>query len=172
MDAVQGKLLFRIRALLAFFIFALVISGVTAFPLTWELSLLTAWFGDSTYFGNIFPALAKWLEKVKLGLEHNDTYYPFIAYGTDWLAFAHLMIAIAYIGPMIDPVKNRWVVTWGMICCVCVIPLAFLCGMAVRGIPWGWCLVDCSFGVFGIIPLWFIRKWTNALEKIRQSAQN
>jgi len=34
-----------IRLLLGLFIVALVASGLTAFPLRWELRLLTAWFG-------------------------------------------------------------------------------------------------------------------------------
>lgn len=165
MSPESQKILFRIRAMLVFFIFALVISGVTAFPLTWELSLLTAWLGEGTMLGDAFPALAGWLERVFEGLKYNDANYPFIAYGTDWLAFAHIMIAVAFIGPILDPVKNHWVVTWGMICCVCVIPLAFLFGMGIRGIPWGWCLVDCSFGVFGILPLLLVRKWTGELAR-------
>jgi hypothetical protein len=68
------------------------------------------------------------------------------------LAFAHLTIAVAFIGPIRDPVKNVWVIQFGMIACVMVIPLAVICG-ALRGIPWYWRLIDCSFGVFGLIPL-------------------
>ena len=30
-----------------------------------------------------------------------------IAYGTDWLAFAHITIAVAFLGPLKDPVRNR-----------------------------------------------------------------
>jgi hypothetical protein len=29
----------------------------------------------------------------------------------------------------------------------------------VRGIPFGWRLVDGSFGVFGFIPLWLCRRY-------------
>ncbi|SCF41963.1 hypothetical protein [Micromonospora mirobrigensis] len=31
-------------------------------------------------------------------------------YGTDWLAFAHLVLAVAFWGPLRDPVRNVWVV--------------------------------------------------------------
>ena len=75
-----------------------------------------------------------------------------MAYGTDWLAFAHLVIAVAFIGPLLDPVRNRWVITFGMIACVMVLPLALICG-PIRGIPLYWQLIECSLGVFGIIPL-------------------
>lgn len=80
-----------------------------------------------------------------------------MAYGTDWLAFAHLVIAVAFIGPYRDPVRNSWVVTFGIIACIGIIPLALIAG-AVRGIPLYWRLIDCSFGVFGAIPLWLVRR--------------
>lgn len=40
------------------------------------------------------------------------------------------MIAIAFIGPLRDPVRNIWIIQWGMIACVLVIPLALLAGAA------------------------------------------
>ena len=91
------------------------------------------------------------------GLEASGRDYPFLAYGTDWLAFAHLVIAIAFLGPIKDPVKNIWVVEFGMIACVLVIPLAIVCGQ-IRGIPWWWRLIDCTFGVFGLVPLALARQ--------------
>jgi hypothetical protein len=89
-----------------------------------------------------------------------------MAYGTDWLAFGHFVIAIAFIGALRDPVRNRWLFLFGMISCVLVIPYAIICG-AVRGIPFYWRLIDCSFGVVGVFPLWFCWKCTGELEKIR-----
>lgn len=163
----EHALLFRIRAMILFFMFALIASGLTAFPLTWEVGLMISWFGEGTPVGNAMPALAQWLTLIHEGLLHNDQHYPFIAYGTDWLAFAHLMIALAFLGPLRNPIQNQWVIDWGMICCACVIPLAFFCGMALRNVPWGWCLVDCSFGVFGIIPLLFIRRWIGILQRMQ-----
>jgi hypothetical protein len=97
-------------------------------------------------------------------LESAGRSYPFLAYGTDWLAFAHLMIAIAFIGPLKDPIKNIWVVEFGMIACASVIPLALICGF-IRGIPFAWQLLDCSFGVFGFIPLAIIRILTLGIRR-------
>jgi hypothetical protein len=145
------------RLLLGFFVVALVLSGLTAFPLVWEVRLLTAWFGEGTAVGAAMPGLAEWLERVRQGLEVTGRDYPFLAYGTDWLAFAHLVIAVAFIGPLRDPVRNLWVVEFGMIACVMVVPLALICG-PIRGIPLGWRLIDCSFGVFGLIPLAIVWK--------------
>jgi len=46
-----------------------------------------------------------------------------------------------------------------------VIPYALVFG-GLRGIPLWWRLIDCSFGLFGFIPLWFCRKWTSELEQL------
>ena len=34
--------------------------------------------------------------------------YPLLAYGTDWLAFSHLVLAVVFLGAWRDPVRNRW----------------------------------------------------------------
>jgi hypothetical protein len=56
-----------------------------------------------------------------------------------------------------DPVRNIWVVHFGMIACVAVVPLALIAG-PIRGIPWGWQIIDMSFGVFGLVPLFFAER--------------
>lgn len=151
-----GDLLRRIRLLLWIFIAGLCLSGATALPLETELRFLAQWIsGDS--------GLARWLARVRDGLVETNAKYPFLAYGTDWLAFAHFVIAILFIGPLRDPVKNVWVIQFGMIACVLVIPFALVMG-SWRGIPVGWRLLDCSFGVFGMVPLWFCRRWVRCLE--------
>ena len=74
-------------------------------------------------------------------------------YGYDWLAFAHFVLAILFIGPYRDPVRNIWVIQFGMIACALVIPFAFIAGF-YRGIPVGWSVIDCMFGVIGF---WLLR---------------
>ena len=154
-------LIVRYRVLLCGFIVGLVLSGSTAFPLIAELKWL------STVLANAplqLPALNEWIFRVRDALVDTDAKYPFLAYGYDWLAFAHLMIAVAFIGPLRDPVRNRWLLEWAMICCVCVLPLAFVMG-PIRGIPLGWTLVDCAFGVVAFPPLWLCWKWSKQLEQ-------
>ena len=136
-----------IRRWIIFFIVALALSGLTAFALETELKLvLEAWSGHHS--GDLYD----WVQKVYTALRDMNSRYPFLAYGYDWLAFAHLVIAIVFIGPLRDPVRNKWVIEFGMVACVLVFPLAFIAG-AVRGIPVYWRLIDCSFGVIGLIPL-------------------
>ena len=158
----------RIRILLWIFIIGLVVSGTTAIPLETELTLLAQLAGVD---GNAeHGGFVGWLLKVRDALVATNTKYPFIAYGTDWLAFAHFVIAIAFIGPLRNPVKNVWVVEFGMIACVLVIPFALVMG-GVRGIPFGWRLIDCSFGIFGIIPLWFCRRLINQLAQMNTNPE-
>lgn len=145
--------LVRIRLWLVLFIIGLILSGVTAFPLESETRLLVRLLhADWSPVPEHLPVLVDWLDRVHNGIVATNRDYPFIAYGTDWLAFAHLVIAVAFWGPLKDPVGNVWVVQFGMIACVAVVPLALIAG-PVRGIPWWWQLIDMSFGVVGIIPL-------------------
>lgn len=145
--------LLRFRAVMFFFIAGLVISGVTAFPLLHELRILAHWLGAGTAQSpEGCSGLTFWIVTVRCGLEHTYADHPWLAYGTDWLAFAHIVIAFFFIGPMIDPLTSRWTLRAGILACASVIPLAMICGH-LRGIPFYWRLLDCSFGVFGVIPL-------------------
>jgi len=150
----------RIKLLTWVFIIGLVLSGATAIPLRTELDFAAGML-DGTSF---LPGVAHWILKVREGVRNTGLLYPFMAYGTDWLAFGHFVIAVAFIGPLRDPVRNRWVYLFGMIACGMVIPYALVFG-GLRGIPIYWRLMDCSFGVFGFIPLWFCWRWTGELEK-------
>jgi hypothetical protein len=154
----------RVRVLLLLFIAGLVVSGVTAFPLVTELRWLTGVLGagPDTRPDDVTGVL-RWLVTVRDALIETNARYPFLAYGTDWLAFAHLVIAVAFWGPLSDPVRNRWVVTFGLIACAGVIPLALIAG-AVREIPFYWRLIDCSFGVGGAILLWPCARAIDELE--------
>ena len=159
-------LLKRIRWMTGFFIFGLAISGVTAIPLVSELNLSVQVFepGQAPSSG-----LMQWLLLVRDALAQTQLQHPFLFYGTDWLAFGHFVIAIVFIGALRDPVRNRWLFDFGLIACGLVIPFALICG-AVRGIPFWWRFIDCSFGVFGFIPLWFCRQWAIELENLLVSA--
>ncbi len=142
---IEGTHLRRnIRTVLIIFIVGLVLSGITAFPLETELQIAHDVISKNTTRND----LTNWIEQVYAGVRETNQKYPFIAYGTDWLAFAHLVIAIAFIGPLRDPVRNKWVIQFGIIACLAVFPLALIQG-ALRGIPWFWQMIDCSFGLAG-----------------------
>ncbi len=155
------KLVKQIRVFTIIFIVALLISGVTAFPVNTELQ----WIINIKLFpGNSF--MEKWLEKVLTGVKDTQEKYPFIFYGFDWLAFAHLVIALLFIGVYKHPVRNRWIIQWAMISCVWVLPLAFIAG-TVRGIPLLHILIDCSFGVLGLIPLRIIQVKIKKVQELK-----
>ena len=136
--------------------FGLFVSGVTAFPLlpeiNWVSDLLTGGSGDldpARYSG-----LTAWILTVREGLDTTYARYPWIGYGTDWLAFAHLMIMLYYLLPYRDPVRYSGVMWVGIWSSLGIFPLAFICG-AIREIPLFWRFVDSAFGVFCIPPLWY-----------------
>ena len=147
----------RIRLLLIFFILALSAAGLTAIPLRWELGLLNQWFGINSFLSQMLPSMAEWISRVNDSVQNGYGQYPLLAYGTDWLAFAHIVIAVAFIGPLRNPVKNIWIIEFGMMACMLIIPWALIFGV-VRDIPPFWTLIDISFGVLGIIPLWLVRR--------------
>ena len=149
-----------VKALIIFFMVALVLSGITAFPIETELRWLVQMLTQNNNW------LSSWLRLVYTGLKVTNEQYPFISYGSDWLAFAHLVIAVAFIGPLKDPVKNIWVIEFGMIACIMIFPLALIAG-EIRGIPLGWRLVDCAFGALGLIPLAICRHRIKQLEQLK-----
>ena len=156
----------RIRILLILFVAGLVLSGLTAFPLDTELRILCSFLHiDPSASPENYVGGRHWIATVAAALRETGAKYPFLAYGTDWLAFAHLVIAVAFIGPLRDPVRNVWVVNFGIIACVAVFPLALIAG-AIRQIPFYWRLIDCSFGVLGVVPLLLARRYIRGLETI------
>ena len=153
-----------IRRWMVFFIAALVLSGVTAFAIESEL----AWLTQVLPYRN--GLLYHWLRSVYTAVKSTNEQYPFISYGSDWLAFAHLMIALAFIGPLRDPVRNKWIIRFGQIACIAIFPLAFIAGH-VRQIPLFWQLIDCSFGIIGFIPLAICYHKINQLERLTLKSQ-
>jgi len=142
----EQKLRLHAKICICIIIAGLAISGLTAFPLETEMAYLVKHV-------EILPiSLQLWLRTVYQAIKATNLRYPFLSYGTDWLAFAHLMLAVLFIGPLKDPVKNKWVIDFGMISCIAIIPLALIAGN-IRQIPVFWQMIDCSFGILGIIPL-------------------
>jgi hypothetical protein len=153
----HASLLRSIRIWLAIVILGLFLSGVTAFPLQHELDLVIR-IAAHFHLAEHAPALSDWLLRVDQALADTNARYPFLAYGTDWLAFAHIVLAILFIGPYLDPIRNKWVIIFGVICSVGVFFLALIAG-PIRGIPPYWRLIDCSFGVVcGAISLLVLEK--------------
>jgi hypothetical protein len=151
------------RISLSLFMTGVIVSGLTAFPLLGELSLLCRWLGiDDPAAYQTLSGLRRWIAFLSFGLQKTYAAFPFIGYGTDWLALGHVIIALFFIGPFRDPVRNAWVLRVGLVACVAVVPLALICG-AIRGIPFAWRLLDCSFGLVGAIPLFYCLRLTKKI---------
>lgn len=153
------QILRRIRNLLALFMVLLVLSGLTAFPLETELAFVNGM--------DFLPeSITHWISLVYAGLQETNAKFPFLAYGTDWLAFAHLAIAVFFIAPLQDPVKNIAVIKAAMLISLGIFPLAFIAGN-IRGIPFYWQLIDCSFGAFSFLLLWYCYRLIKKLEPLQ-----
>jgi len=149
-----------VRRWMIFFMISLFVSGLTAMPAETELEFLSRCFSPDT-------ALGAWIDWVYVGVKATNEQYPFISYGYDWLAFAHYVLAILFIGPYKNPVRNKWVIEFGIIACIAVIPFALIAGQ-FRGIPLNWRLIDCSFGIAGLATLLVVYQKIIAIEKIEE----
>ena len=167
----RAQILRRIKTLTWIFIIGLVVSGATAIPLSSEINTMVNLLGFRKGDPSELSGTREWILKVQGALNNVNDRFPFLFYGTDWLAFGHFVIAIAFIGALRDPVRNRWLFTFGLIACGLVIPFAFVFG-AIRGIPFWWRLIDCSFGIVGAIPLGFCAKWARTLEALQQRPES
>ncbi|MGN6638395.1 MAG: hypothetical protein ACTHJ8_05750 [Mucilaginibacter sp.] len=151
----------RIKICLWIVITGLALSGITAFPLEHELAFINEHLSANSSMG-------KWIAQIFHAVKTTNIQFPWLSYGTDWLAFAHLVIAVVFIGPLRNPVRNIWVIQFGMIACIAIFPLTFIAGN-IRSIPFFWQLIDCSFGVVGFIPLYLSYKYARLLEKSQSS---
>jgi len=145
-----------VRNWLKVFIAALFISGLTAIPVEQELSYIIDHFPSE-------GSIKGFLDEVLIGIRHTSKEYPFLFYSYDWLAFAHFVLAILFFGPLRDPVKNKWVIEFGVIACILIIPFAMIAGH-FRSMPFWWRLIDCSFGIIGLLPLAICLKNIKRLE--------
>lgn len=145
----------KIRVFLTLFIVLLLLSGITAFPLRTEMIFLMEhkhWF--PTF---IIP----WIDNINRAVLQTP---DLVLYGTDWLAFGHIIISLFFVPVLINPVKYKINLVIGMLACLAVFPLAFICG-PIRGIPFFHQLIDCSFGLGGLMLLYFIYRNVEILEK-------
>lgn len=150
----------RVRIALSVVVIGLIGSGLTTFPLLWEAELLNSWFGKATIFYDYLPAVSGFISHIHEGVIHTDQYYPFIFYGLDWLGFAHIAIALCFIGPLRDPVRNQWVIEWGILICLLAVPAIFYFGIS-HNMPFFWNFIDGIFPLLALIPLtiaWYLTK--------------
>jgi hypothetical protein len=167
-DIEARKIKKKIRVLLIVFVLGLVFGCQIVLFVAPELAWLNNTLGPGTRMGQYFPNLSAWINHLYEGITETYSKYPFIAYCMDWLAFAQLAFIIFFIGALIDPVRNIWIIKSGMVICVLHILLAFGSGN-FRGVPLFWQLLDSSFGFIGLIVLYIAYKNVKILEKIQKT---
>ncbi len=156
------KRLTRAKWMLAIVAFGLFVSGVTVWPALWELkTAVNIVWGQAEPTGTIHRFVLTSIA----ALESIEANYPFVLYAHDWLAFAHIMLAVLFAGAIRDPVRNIWVVQCGLIMCASVPVLAAIC-IPLRGLPLVWFWIDAAFAPAAALPLWI------ALRDIRRAEAN
>jgi hypothetical protein len=140
----------RAKLMIGIVVFGLLVSAVTIWPAIPELKMAVriAW-GDAEPTGVLHSFVVRTIE----GLEAMEADYPFILYAHDWLAFAHIVLAILFAGAIKDPIRNVWIVQCGLIMCALIPVLAGIC-VPIRGIPWVWFWIDFAFAPGAALPLW------------------
>lgn len=143
----------------------LVLSGLTAIPLRLEVDAGAALLGEDFRAGGLIPdGPSAWLRTIRAAVVDSDERAPLLLYGTDWLAFGHLIIALAFVGAWRDPVGNRWLYQFGMAACA-LVPLWALVFGELRGIPLWWRAIDSMFGIVGFLPAWLCHRSTGEIER-------
>ena len=156
----ERRLRNQIKLVIVITIIGLLLNGFSAVPLRTEMRLLLSGSDSFPQF------LQDWWLYVNQGVLETSDKYNFMRYGFDWLGFAHLLIAIAFIGPLRDPVKNQWVVQWGMIAAALSIAMAF--GWErMRNIPVWWSFIDAGISYAAFVLLWICNRWIQQLKMMR-----
>lgn len=143
--------------------FGLFVSGVTVWPAVPELNLglrilEVLGFADSELF--------RFTTQIRDSLIAIEDQHPSILYGYDWLAFAHIVLAILFAGTARDPVRNRWTIECGLIMCALIPILAGIC-IPIRQIPGYWFLIDFAFAPAAAVPLVIALRDVRQIERSR-----
>lgn len=151
----------RAKWMLGIVAVGLFLSGVTIWPALPELKAgVDILWGTEAATG----VLHQFVLSVIAALEKIQAGYPFMLYGYDWLAFAHIVLAILFAGAIRDPVRNKWIVQCGLIMCALIPVLAGVC-IPLRGLPLRWFWIDSAFALCASIPLWLALRDIRRAEK-------
>lgn len=164
----------RIRWMLCVVVLGLVFSGLTTFPLMWEVNILNNWLGDPSDLSTI-PEVSGFISHIYEGVNLVHQQYPFFLYGLDWLGFAHIAIALAFLGPIRQPLEHYWVVEWAILVCLICVPAILFFGY-IREMPLFWSLIDSVFPLIALVPLCIafkdIRSLRNQLCQLSSGAKS
>jgi hypothetical protein len=163
-EAGERAVLRRVRVMLGIVAAGLFVSGMTCYFLPWELrTVIDAVWGRGEGARTWMPQMHAFILKMEQAVLLVRRDYPELFLGTDYLGFAHVLLAILFFGAMRDPARNIWVIQFGLIASVLVIPAAFFFG-SLRGAPFLHYLVDSSFGTGAVIFLYAAYRGARSLE--------
>ena len=151
----------RARIMILIVALGLFFSGITVWPMKWELKTFV-----EIVWGNNEPKniIHSFMLQVINGIDAVEILYPFMLYGYDWLAYAHIMLAVLFAGAIRDPVRNKWIVQCGLVMCA-IIPVLAGIFIPLRGLPLYWIFIDSAFAPGAALPLWIALRDILKVEK-------
>ena len=152
----------RAKVMLGIVVFGLLVSAITIWPVEAELKTLVGILWGQSEPTGVFH---KFILQVIDALESIEANYSFMLYGYDWLAYAHIVLAILFAGAIRDPVRNVWIVQCGLIMCALIPVLAGIC-IPIRGLPLRWFWLDFAFAHGAGLPLWIALRDIRRAEKL------
>ena len=165
----SSGLLTRIRLCLALVIAGLLLSGAAAFSPIRETRWILGSLSRTVHFGVGTP-LFEWLIRTRQALIATSVTAPFLAYQTDREGLGRLLLALLFLGPYRDPLRNRWVINFGLLTCAALVGFAFVAG-PIRQIPVLWQCVDALFALLCALPLLLCRHYLQLLEHIASTTR-
>jgi len=130
-----------------------------------ELAWLNSILGPGTRTEQIWPEMSAWVNHLHQGITTTYAEYPFIAYCMDWLVLAQAGFIILFIGAIIDPLRNIWIIRSGMVICLLHVVTAVASG-GLHGVPVFWQILDASFGVVGLVVLYAAYRYVGYLKTV------
>ncbi len=165
----SAGLLTRIRLCLALLMAGLLFSSLPGFfPLNgtkWILGLLarTSHFGDGT-------PLFTWFLGTRQALMATSLTARFLFYATNRDGLSRILFALLFLGPYRDPVRNRWVINFGLLSCAALVLFAFVAG-EIQGMPFLWRCADAAFALLCALPLLLCKHYIHLFEHITVSTR-
>ena len=165
----SSGLLTRIRLCLGILIAILLVNGITGFSLIRGSEACLNILARTAHLSAGSP-LFDWLSQVHHALVVSAGSTPFLAYSTDSLALAYILFALLFLGPYRDPVRNQWVINFGLVGCLAILLLAAIAG-PLRGVAVSWRMVNACFALACALPLLLCRHYLSLLKHMDRTAR-
>lgn len=165
-----ASLLSRIRLVLAIAIVCLILGSLATLAAPHTISVVLSILSRMEIATPDTSHSFRWLQHIQLQLGRDSDLHPMLHFCADLFAFVQLVFALALIGPLRNPIRNQWVIQFGILACCGLIPVALILG-PWHGLPMAWRLVSCGAALCGIVTLMLCRHYITLYENVIESVR-